>query len=291
MTKKQLKNVLFIGLFTILLYACEGPGMNTTGREYMPDMAHSLAVEANTHNYYSLNTWDEESVLPLDVTSRAKRSVPGTIARGYAGQVTDAPNAVYIPMNGSAPYHYEDSEEGRAEATAEITKNPFPITEAGLAKGKELYDLFCAICHGSQGKNGDGIYASGAYPLAPANMVEDSTVAFSSPGRYYHAIMYGKNAMGAYKGKMSYEERWQVIHYIRSLQAKQYEADYTADANTLNDYGLTLAQWEGQAVPSTSVPIPSREMATDSTINTINAVDQPQIPGEPRRPNTTRTKK
>lgn len=245
---KQFRNIFFICAFTCLLYACQDPGagITQTGSEYMPDMAHSLAVEANTYNYYSLNTWNEESVLPLDVTSAAKRPVVGTIARGYAGQVLDAPNAIAVPPNGSVPYHYEDSEEGRAKATAEILENPFPITTQGLANGKELYDLFCAICHGSNGANGDGIYASGAYPLAPANMVLDSSIVASSPGRYYHAIMYGKNAMGAYKGKMSYEERWQVIHYIRTLQAKEKGLFYTQEENTLNSYGITYAAWENR---------------------------------------------
>jgi hypothetical protein len=47
--------------------------------------------------------------------------------------------------------------------------------------------------------------------------------------------MYGKNAMGAYKDKISYEERWQVIHYIRSLQAKALKLAYNEFENTLND--------------------------------------------------------
>ena len=46
--------------------------------------------------------------------------------------------------------------------------------------------------------------------------------------------MYGKNVMGSYKDKISYEERWQVIHYIRSLQAKDKKLEYSEQANTLN---------------------------------------------------------
>ena len=78
-------------------------------------------------------------------------------------------------------------------------------------------------------------------PAAPANLIEGE-LATASNGRYYHAIMYGKNVMGAYKDKMSYEERWQVIHYIRSLQAKKLKLVYTAEANTLNDsFGTPMA--------------------------------------------------
>ena len=208
----------------------------------MPDMAHSLAVEANTYNYYFANTWDEESTLPLKVTSAAKLPVNGTVPRSMGSMEGGAANGV--DAYGSVPYHYADTEEGRAAATNGILENPFPITADGIAAGKELYNTFCGVCHGSGGKNGDGIYASGIYPLAPANLVGDSLIRTSSPGRYYHAIMYGKNAMGAYKDKLSYEERWQVMHYIRSMQAKETETLYSEEANTLNTYGITLTKWE-----------------------------------------------
>jgi hypothetical protein len=46
--------------------------------------------------------------------------------------------------------------------------------------------------------------------------------------------MYGKNLMGSYKDKISYEERWNVIHYIRSLQAKELKLEYNQEINTLN---------------------------------------------------------
>ena len=40
--------------------------------------------------------------------------------------------------------------------------------------------------------------------------------------------------MGAYKDKLNTEERWQVIHYIRSLQAKDKKLEYNQFVNTLN---------------------------------------------------------
>ncbi|MEM6698528.1 MAG: c-type cytochrome, partial [Bacteroidota bacterium] len=137
--------------------------MNQPGSEYMPDMAHSAAVEANTYNYYFANTWDDESVLPLSETSKARKPVKGTVPRSIGDPDRVLDDGVVSPY-GSVPYHYEDSEDGRALATAEIVDNPFPISEEGLARGKQLYVTFCATCHGSGGKNGDGIYASGIYP-------------------------------------------------------------------------------------------------------------------------------
>ena len=60
-------------------------------------------------------------------------------------------------------------------------------------------------------------------------------------GRYYHSIMYGKNVMGAYADKISYEERWNVIHWIRALQAKEQGKDYNENINTLNSTDTPFA--------------------------------------------------
>lgn len=40
--------------------------------------------------------------------------------------------------------------------------------------------------------------------------------------------------MGGYGDKLSYKERWNVIHYIRSLQAASKKLEYSEKANTLN---------------------------------------------------------
>lgn len=47
-------------LATLVLTSCQQPGGNSTGSEYMPDMGHSLAYEANHYNYYYNNTWGSE---------------------------------------------------------------------------------------------------------------------------------------------------------------------------------------------------------------------------------------
>jgi hypothetical protein len=74
----------------------------------------------------------------------------------------------------------------------------------------------------------------------------------ASNGRYYHGIIYGKNLMSGYSDKLSYEERWQVIHYIRSLQAESKKLVYSEKANTLNsiDKPASLIKLETAATVS-----------------------------------------
>lgn len=260
---KSFKVLLIATIAIIILQACSPADGEYTGSEYMPDMGHSVAYEANTYNFYYYNTWDGASTEGLWKLSQPRLPVKGTVPRGYAG-VSMASNAtaqtammdrlrggsstneIAVPLSGNAPYYYANTEEERLRATAEILDNPFPITADGLERGKELYEIFCGICHGTKG-DGNGYLVSeensnAVYPAQPAILLNDEFSAASN-GRYYHAIMYGKNVMGGYADKMSYEERWQVIHWIRALQAKDKKLAYDEESNTLNEsFGMPASR-------------------------------------------------
>ena len=239
----NLKKNIYILIITLVISVCScTSGPEHPGREYMPDMGHSIAYEANVYTDYYYNTWEEASVKEgsgktLYDLSKPRKPVKGTIARGYAGTANpSSDNGVTVNPNGSVPYYYEDTEEERTRASNEIINNPYPITEAGLASGKELYNIFCGTCHGEKA-DGNGYLVrddGGVYPAQPANLIEQKFIDASN-GQFYHALIYGKNVMGGYGDKLSYEERWNVIHYIRSLQAKSLSLRYDNLANTLNN--------------------------------------------------------
>jgi outer membrane protein OmpA-like peptidoglycan-associated protein len=217
-----------IGLFILSKVSCGKSDASHTGYEYMPDMAHSLAYEANVENYYALNTWsDEEEYMKF---ASPRKPVKGTVPRGqagYLGRQGEAKEAIAAtlmgtPTNGYVPYYYGNTEEERALAMADpkISRaNYMPtITKAEMDQGKELYNIFCGICHGEKGDGAGYLVRDGSpYPAAPSNYLNEEFLA-ATDGRYYHAIMHGKNVMGAYKDKVSFQERWQIIHHIRSLQ-------------------------------------------------------------------------
>ncbi len=223
--------ILGVALFAWLFSLCSPAGKNKTGHEYMPDMYHPVTYEANVVANYSWNHWDEESTFPKARLSQPRKPVAGTIARGYTAvnyagaealdvvRGKNAPNAIAAPVNGQVPFYYEDTEEDRLRCEKEMTTNPIPLTKEGLERGKNLYNLYCAICHGEKG-DGQGYIVTmpnSKYLAQPKNLTDDE-MKQAKEGRYYFAIMYGKNVMGGYADKLSYEERWQVIHYIRSLQ-------------------------------------------------------------------------
>lgn len=253
-----MKHTIYLSTLVLvsLFFACSPAGGDKRGHEFMPDMVHSTAYEANLYNYYPYNRWGTEEDYKHYATPR--QSVKGTVARGQTALANasdmvaladaqasfygTADGAIAMAPNGSVSYPYANTEDERLRATREITQNPFPITAEGLAKGKELYNIYCGICHGEKGdgqgylvREGDparGI-TPGVYPAAPISFLLDTFV-MTSPGRLYHGIMYGKNVMGSYADKLSYQERWEVIHYIRSLQAASVKAEYSPTANTFN---------------------------------------------------------
>lgn len=250
------KYILFLALVSFLALSCQKPGGNSTGSEYMPDMGHSVAYEANTYSYYYQNRWGSEK--DLYEFSAPRKPVAGTIARGYVGSADGSSgmgSGRQFTPNGSVPYYYADTEEERLRATAEIINNPYPITKAGLENGKALYNIYCGICHGEKG-DGAGylIRDDGKYPAQPANFLLDDFIN-SSNGRYYHSIIYGRNLMGGYSDKLSYKERWEVIHYIRSLQAASKNLVYNEKANTLNSVD----------VPFASIPKAAPQVAVQDT--------------------------
>jgi mono/diheme cytochrome c family protein len=244
----NLKQKIYILIFSVAIFATScSSDPEVAGREYMPDMAHSIAYEANVYTNYYQNTWEEASInngsgKTLLELSSPRKPVKGTIPRGYAGGSQPpgaADRGINVNPNGSVPYYYEDTEPERVRAIAEIINNPYSITEDALADGKNLYNIFCATCHGEKA-DGNGYLVrddGGKYPAQPANLINEEFTAASN-GRFYHALIYGKNVMGGYSDKVSYEERWNVIHYIRSLQAKETGTKYNYLRNTLNDVAV-----------------------------------------------------
>jgi mono/diheme cytochrome c family protein len=223
-----MKNIslIYIIVIAFILYSCKSGG-EFTGREYMPDMAHSIAYEANQSTYYSLNQWSTRAEYEKYVQPRLP--VPGTVPHGKSEEEFHNRKSYTYPT-----YAFGNTEDERTKATELILDNPIKVSSAKdldrvLGKGKELYEIYCSSCHGKAADGNGQLYASGAYPAAPQNFMKDELIA-STDGRYYHAIMHGKNVMLSHADKLSHDERWMVIHYIRSLQAVKKGTEYSIEA-------------------------------------------------------------
>lgn len=101
-----------------------------------------------------------------------------------------------------------------APASSDKIKNPVSLNDKSLAKGKKIFNQYCALCHGNKGK-GDGIGGIALDPK-PANFTKPIFTK-QTDGAIYWKINNGRAPMAAYKGLLSDQEIWEVILYIRSL--------------------------------------------------------------------------
>lgn len=179
----------------IYFSACNASG-DFPGREYMPDMAHSKAYEIYVPTRPII--MDGDTVNLFKDGTMARKPVAGTVARGFV------------------PYYYPNTNEGYEQAGKEL-RNPYSATDTKtLEAGKKAYDTYCAVCHGGKGK-ADGSLAEKVPP--PSYFRDD--ILMLSEGKMFHSIHHGKNLMGSYASQLTKEERWQVVAYIKSLQAKE----------------------------------------------------------------------
>lgn len=99
-----------------------------------------------------------------------------------------------------------------------LPENPVSATPDSIARGKVLFDIHCAVCHGKQGK-GDGPVAK--YFKPPASDVADLTearIARHEDGLIYLTITQGFQGMPSLAENLTPHERWDVINYLRTLQ-------------------------------------------------------------------------
>jgi mono/diheme cytochrome c family protein len=174
--------LLFLG--SLGLHAVVGRDMARRNFEVLPDMAHSPAFGSLAPNP---NFAD-------GVTSQPPQ--PGTIPRG--------------PL----PLHYGTSPAEAVRAGAEL-HNPFGADARTVQRGKFVYQNYCLMCHGREGK-GDGPVSQRGFPL-PASLLGPTAVQMKD-GQMFHVLTYGQRNMPAHAALLSREDRWKVIVYIRSLQ-------------------------------------------------------------------------
>jgi mono/diheme cytochrome c family protein len=95
--------------------------------------------------------------------------------------------------------------------------NPVPADAVSLARGKQLYEINCLICHGAAG-DGKGPISGFLTNRKPANLLEGNPKN-GSDGAIFIVISNGvTSAMPALRENLTIRDRWDVVNYVRSLQ-------------------------------------------------------------------------
>jgi len=179
----NLKKIGIVFGLVLLMASCKDD--SSPNYQFMPDMYEPVGYE----------TYDEVDFLPDNM--EAMQPVENTIPRGFI------------------PYGYANDFEGKELARLQHSPLDSLSSEANLIMGKELYDIYCNICHGNQGRGQGNLVKREKILGVPSY---DDPARNITVGSTYHVIYYGLNSMGSHAGQLNHEERWQVAEYVIKLK-------------------------------------------------------------------------
>jgi mono/diheme cytochrome c family protein len=171
--------------------------------EIFPDMVRQMKVRAQA---------------PLDffADGRGPREpINGTVPIGYEMPNPHAPAETISHFGFSVGTDYLN--------TGKMGNNwgtgiPVPVTPQLLERGRQRFNITCAMCHGATA-TGNGITKS--YGLATVVTLQDDRIRKMADGEIFNTITNGKNTMMAYGPTIMVADRWAIIAYLRALQRSQ----------------------------------------------------------------------
>lgn len=185
----RIYKILTLSMVVLLAISCNHD-RNHPGRAFMADfdMYYAESYEPYTEN-------------PVFADSITMQVAPaGTVSRGFI------------------PYPYRaKSFDDQVLAGKELI-NPLEATSEIIEEGKAQYDIYCAICHGEKGDGRGYLNTSRKFTALPTSLTGD-LVKNKPDGEIYHVITVGSlsGLMGAHASQIRPEDRWKIIHYMRTL--------------------------------------------------------------------------
>ena len=124
-----------------------------------------------------------------------------------------------LPAQGSikrgfVPYEYPNTDAGYEAAKLNL-KSPLDSSAVNMVKGEELFNIYCAICHGEKGNGKGKLVEREKFLGVPSYADRQITI-----GSVFHVETYGMNAMGSHANQLSKKERWQVAEYVMKLKSE-----------------------------------------------------------------------
>jgi mono/diheme cytochrome c family protein len=97
----------------------------------------------------------------------------------------------------------------------DVTTFPWPITRQDLNRGQQRYNIYCSPCHSRVG-DGEGMIVLRGFRQPPSYHIQrlkDAPV-----GHFFDVVTNGFGSMPSYASRVSPDDRWRVIAYVRVLQ-------------------------------------------------------------------------
>ena len=91
--------------------------------------------------------------------------------------------------------------------------NPVKPTPESLAQGKKYYGYDCAMCHGTGGNGKGDVESTDKLP----DFTNAATMKEKSDGQMFCSLKTGKGHMPLERIRISENELWNLVNYVRSL--------------------------------------------------------------------------
>lgn len=189
--------------------------------EFAPNMYNSLPLEPYSQTEYSIGMGGNYGAVG-EGTDKPRFFKDGLSAQSAPAGTVPRTESWY-QAEAYTPYPYTDP-TGDYEAAglnvmsplndAETNEKGYDCNEASYLRGKQVYEIYCVMCHGTNGKGNGILVSQGVYPAVPAYSDRPDI----TEGNMFHSITHGKGLMGSYASQITPQQRWEVICYIREFQ-------------------------------------------------------------------------
>lgn len=148
--------------------------------------------------------------------------------------------AMRSPPLGAIPF-----EPSRTRIESQGPSTPAP-NQALLERGRERFDIFCAACHGANGKSETPV--ARIMSLRPPPSLHEARVRRLDLVAIHRTIEQGYGLMPSYAGMLPGQDSWAVAYYVKALQLSQEGTALDALPPALRERALrTLGNEAGNA--------------------------------------------
>jgi mono/diheme cytochrome c family protein len=100
-----------------------------------------------------------------------------------------------------------------------VSKLPLTADKQLFERGRERFDIYCSVCHSRTG-DGYGMIVRRGF-RRPPSLVTTERLLQAPAGHFFDVMTNGFGAMPSYASRVSPEDRWAIVAYIRALQLGQ----------------------------------------------------------------------
>jgi mono/diheme cytochrome c family protein len=134
--------------------------------------------------------------------------------------------ALLVILGAGLAIAFNTARNWNATAAARKLKNPVPPTDDAITAGKQIYGEHCRNCHGEKG-DGKGEKAA-ELSVAPGDFTDARAMRRRTDGELFWQITRGRLPMPAFADKLSDQERWQLVDYIRTFADRPFGSSSSA---------------------------------------------------------------